>query len=269
MQVRSLGYRTDLLFARFDGQVLDRGDYLVVRTPSNPGFYWGNYLLFDAPPTGADLLRWPALFAAEHPSARHMCLGWDHDDSGATEAFAARDYLVMDDAVLVTDQRPPARSTSGFEVRTLGSASDWTAMWRLNIACDPQEGSTVGYDSFKEALRLRYRAMVEADHGRWLGAFVGAELIGALGVFVERSDGTPADGTLARLQCVETHPEHRGRGVCAALTAAAIATGLGELGATRVVVVADHASQAERIYLRAGFRAVSRQRGVYLATRVR
>lgn len=262
MQVRSLGYRTDLLFARFDGQVLDRGDYLVVRTPANPGFYWGNYLLFDAPPTRADLARWPALFAAEHEAAEHLCLGWDHDDSGAAEAFAAQGYQVIDDAVLVTDQRPAARSTSGFEVRTLATASDWTAMWRLNIACDPLQSSSPAYDQFKEALRVRYRAMVEGDHGRWLGAFAGGELIGALGVFIDR-----ADRTLARLQSVETHPDHRGRGVCSALTAAAIATGLGDLGAARVVVVANHASQAERIYLRAGFRAVSRQRGVYRPTR--
>ena len=49
MHIRSLGWRTDLIFPRFDGVVTDRGDYLVVRTPSNPGFYWGNFLLLDAP----------------------------------------------------------------------------------------------------------------------------------------------------------------------------------------------------------------------------
>lgn len=50
MNIRSLGYRTDLLFPRFDGEVIDRGDYTVIRTPSNPTFYWGNFLLFDQPP---------------------------------------------------------------------------------------------------------------------------------------------------------------------------------------------------------------------------
>ncbi len=38
MNVHSLGYRTDLIFSRFGGEVFDRGDYLVVRTPSNPPF---------------------------------------------------------------------------------------------------------------------------------------------------------------------------------------------------------------------------------------
>lgn len=263
MDVRSPAYRTDLMFARFDGEVLDRGDYLVVRTPRNPGFYWGNYLLFPAPPQPVDVERWPASFRLEHPSARHIALGWDGDGAGAASELAARGYELIDDAVLVATEAPPRPTTNGFAVRALVTPGDWAAMWRLNIICDPQQGSTAGYDAFKEALRLRYRAMVEAGHGRWLGAFADDDLIGALGVF--------AAGTMARLQAVETHPEYRGRGVCAALTAAAIATGLGELGATRVVVVANRESQAERIYRRAGFRADAsageRQRGAYLIPR--
>ncbi len=47
MQIRSLAYQTDLFFPRFDGEVVDRGDYTVIRTPSNPTFHWGNFLLFD------------------------------------------------------------------------------------------------------------------------------------------------------------------------------------------------------------------------------
>jgi hypothetical protein len=39
MKVQSLGYRTDLIFPTFEGQITDRGDYLVIRTPSNPTFY--------------------------------------------------------------------------------------------------------------------------------------------------------------------------------------------------------------------------------------
>ena len=38
MEVKSLGYRTDLIFPAFDGEIIDRGAYLVVRTLSNPTF---------------------------------------------------------------------------------------------------------------------------------------------------------------------------------------------------------------------------------------
>ena len=64
MLIRSLAYQTDLFFPRFDAEVVDRGDYLVIRTPSNPTFHWGNFLLFAQPPGAGDLNRWRRLFAA-------------------------------------------------------------------------------------------------------------------------------------------------------------------------------------------------------------
>ena len=43
--LRSVGYRTDLFVCAFDGVVEERDRYVVIRTPSNPSFWWGNYLL--------------------------------------------------------------------------------------------------------------------------------------------------------------------------------------------------------------------------------
>jgi hypothetical protein len=65
MRIRSLGYRTDLIFARAHGQVANRGDHLVIRTPSNPGFYWGNFLLS---PVRRSKGRWSA-FTRRSPRA--------------------------------------------------------------------------------------------------------------------------------------------------------------------------------------------------------
>jgi hypothetical protein len=50
MQVTSLGFQTDLALRVLEGaEITDRGDYLVVRTPDNPTFYWGNFLLLARP----------------------------------------------------------------------------------------------------------------------------------------------------------------------------------------------------------------------------
>ncbi len=65
MNVKSLGYRTDLIFPAFDGEIIDRGDYLVVRSPANPAFYWGNFLLFSQPPQEGDFREWRDLFTLE------------------------------------------------------------------------------------------------------------------------------------------------------------------------------------------------------------
>ena len=77
MEVRSLGYRTDLAILALEGsQVTDRGDHLVIRTLSNPDYWWGNFLLLrDLQPGSGG--GWMARFAAEFPGARHTALGLD------------------------------------------------------------------------------------------------------------------------------------------------------------------------------------------------
>ena len=73
---RSLGWQTDLIFARFDGVVVPRADHLVVRTPDNPTFWWGNFLLYDQVPRAGDAAVWGERFGAEiaarQVESRHM-----------------------------------------------------------------------------------------------------------------------------------------------------------------------------------------------------
>ena len=41
MDIRSLGFRTDLRLLEMTGsQIEDRGTHLVVRTPANPTYFW-------------------------------------------------------------------------------------------------------------------------------------------------------------------------------------------------------------------------------------
>jgi len=61
---RSLVWATDLDVLPPD-RVVDRRDgYLVVRSPGNPGHYWGNLLIFDDAPAAGDGERWEAAFRA-------------------------------------------------------------------------------------------------------------------------------------------------------------------------------------------------------------
>mgnify|MGYP001580061515 CR=1 FL=1 len=59
MQIRSLGFLTNLMFSRFSGSVTDKGSYTLIQTPSNQGYHWGNYIIFDRPPRKGDL-NWKA-----------------------------------------------------------------------------------------------------------------------------------------------------------------------------------------------------------------
>ena len=78
MRVTSLGYRTDLALRALEGGTeTDRGDYLVVRNPALPDFWWGNFLLLARPPRPGSASDWLATFAAEFPDAEHLAIALD------------------------------------------------------------------------------------------------------------------------------------------------------------------------------------------------
>lgn len=86
INLKSLGYRTDLIFNEYDGKIIDRGDYLVALTERNPHFFWGNFILIKDFAASHELDVWKDIFRKEvsHPSTYHMAFGWDSKD-GSTE----------------------------------------------------------------------------------------------------------------------------------------------------------------------------------------
>lgn len=90
------------------------------------------------------------------------------------------------------------------------------------------------------------RAVVEAGHGAWWGAFVGDRLVSAMGLI-------DAGSGLARYQSVETHPDFRNHGLAGTLVHRVGCYGLEELGARTLVMLADPGYPAVRIYRSVGF----------------
>ncbi len=101
---------TDIDVLAIDHTVTRRDGYLVVRSPTNPAFWFGNFLLFDDAPRPGDGERWERLFErefADEPRVRHRTLRWDRPDgeTGATtEEFTARGYDAR------VDDRPRGRA---------------------------------------------------------------------------------------------------------------------------------------------------------------
>ena len=78
MAIVSLGYRTDLMLLGLQGSVTEqRAGYQVIRTPANPTFHWGNFLLLDGPPAPGTVSSWMDAFAREFPGAEHVAIGVD------------------------------------------------------------------------------------------------------------------------------------------------------------------------------------------------
>lgn len=262
MRLRSLGYRTDLIFPRYEGEILDRNDYLVVRTPKNPGFYWGNFLLFDHPPTEGDLGRWEELFRREiggPPETGHLAIGWDSTtgEPGRIVPFIEAGYHREENITLTAERlTPPSRRNGDIHVRPLVSDADWEAALENQIACFLEDYEPVSYREYRTGAMSRYRAMVEAGLGIWYGAFLGDTPVGDLGVFVDETQ------TLGRFQAVATHPDFRRRGICSTLVATAGQDAQERFGVSQLVIAADPGYHAVRIYESLGFSPTERQIGV-------
>ena len=252
MEVRSLGYRTDLALLRLGGsEIEDRGDHLVVRTAHNPRFWWGNFLLLAGVPAPDDTDLWLERQAAEFADGGHVALGFD-GATGRVEdlaAFAARGLRCEASTVMTaTAVHEPPRPNRTATYRRLTSEADWAQSVALRMDCRDERDNAdeEGYRAFATRSVATNRELAEAGHGGWFGAFVDGVLLAQMGLFA-------ASPGLARFQAVETHPDARGRGLAGTLVHHVSGFGFGELGAQTLVMVADPDYLAVRVYRSVGF----------------
>lgn len=258
MQRRSLALATDLSILRLGGaRVTERDGYEVVRTPEQPTFYYGNFLLFPAAPGLGDFERWTGCFRAEFaddPEVRHMTFCWDDPEgrTGSGQPFQDAGFACDTSAVLTASSvHPPPRPLNELRVRPLAGNADWHGARACLASARDEQHEAASHDTFLlRGMRAR-RAMVESGAGQWYGAFLDGVIVGTLGIFVE-------DG-VGRFQSVVVSPSARRRGVCGTLVHAAARHALDELGATRLVMVADPEDVAIRVYRSVGFEDAERQ----------
>jgi GNAT superfamily N-acetyltransferase len=225
----------------------DRGGYLAIRSPQNPSHWWGNYLLLAAPPEPGQAGEWLAAFAAEFPAAKHVALGVDVIEIGAVDVdeFAAAGLRLERSAVLTATavgEPPHPNFTAAY--RELSGADDWRQAADLRAVLS--EGEPGGEPSFLMGRLASERALTEAGHGSWFGAFVDGQLVAQLGLVTDGSG-------IARYQTVETHPQWRRQGLGGTLVWRAGQHGLDNLGANMLVMAADPAYVAIRVYRSVGF----------------
>jgi GNAT superfamily N-acetyltransferase len=257
VRVTSLGYRTDLALRVLEGaEITDRGDYQVVRSPGNPDFWWGNFLLLAGWPGPGTGDSWLARFGAEFPRARHIALGVDSTGIARTGVastgapggivpaeFSAAGLEARHDTVLTCAAvQPPPHPNADAEIRRLASDTDWRQSADLSVRCFGDDGS----QEYQERRAASRRRLTQEGHGAWFGAFAGGRLLAQLGL-------VDAGGGYARYQHVETDPAARRQGLAGTLVWHAGRYGREELGASTFVIVADPADVAIRVYRACGF----------------
>ena len=252
MQVQSLGFRTDLMLRRLAGAIVDdRGDHLVVRTPANPGFYWGNFLLLEKPPAAGEAGRWLDVFAKELPDAKHVAIGVDGiaGDTGDVAELVAEGFE-LEDLVVLTAEQLTGKPGADVEIRRLSGDSDWQQATDVRMTLE--EKTEPEHLQFVERKLAESRQLVEAGHGAYFGAVVDGVVRATLGIFCDEQ-------RIARYQNVETHADFRRRGLASALLHAAARAATDEFGATTLVIVAESDYHAIDLYRRLGFADTERQ----------
>jgi ribosomal protein S18 acetylase RimI-like enzyme len=265
MQLKSLGYQTELLFRRFEGEVIERPNYLVIRTFKNPGYRWGNFLIFQAPPKEGDLENWKAIFAKEigtPPEYTHFVFGLDgvNGEVGQLGPFLQAGFE-LEKTVVMTAQtvNPPPKLNKDCILRTFQAEDwqDWIQLKRDSNAADPpeeREPDDEGFKNYLERKASEYQRMIEAGLGQWFGAYLGGKLAATLGLFVWSG--------LGRFQMVDTHPNFRRRGLAGTLVYHAAQEGFSDMAVKTLVMCADPDYVAVKIYESLGFKITEQQMAI-------
>lgn len=254
MDIRSLGFRTDLRLLQMTGsEIEDRGTHLVVRTPANPTYFWGNFLLLKALPVLGGEREVVGAFHTEFPLAEHVAIGVDgtEDMTEALRPFVEAGLEVNTGVVLTAAELvdPPALADD-VVVRPLESDDDWEKRARLSHRLYAQT-SEATFMEFARRRNDQERGLATRRIGQRFGAFVHDELVSTAGIFLTHAG-------VARFQSVETHTDHRRRGLAAAVVHAAGRHAVDQLRVQRLVIAADHDGDAIRIYRRLGFTDLER-----------
>lgn len=249
MKLNSLLLQTSMIFARNESEVLERESYIVIKTPNNPGFHWGNYLIFKKAPAPGDIANWIHLFQKElsyYESFNHYVFAWDEPAEPQSPEYLAHGLELEKTVSLETSTlTTPKHYNQELVIRPLVTSHDWQAALELQVLTRDPKYSYAEFKKFKEAQDLSYQKLVQEKRGGRFGAFYKDVLIADLGIYFE--------GSLARYQNVVTHPDYRRMGACATLVYESGKYALKHWGIKTLCMVADPDYHAARIYESVGF----------------
>lgn len=249
MKIKSLARKTDLLFARFSGEVIIQKNYTAIKTPSNPGYHWGNYLVFDKAPIEGDFQKWKDIFQKEFPyysTPQHMVFTWEEEKKGAIEEFLENGFEFDEGKILSCKKLVyPKKYKSDINIKKIQTNDEWEDVIKLQVMTADPKFINAGYENFKRKQMKQYREMSEQSLGHWFGAYFDGKLVGDLGIFHTENIG--------RYQNVGTHPNFRRQGICQTLVYETGLIAYEEYDIETLVMEADTHYHAAKIYESVGF----------------
>ena len=251
-----LGWQSHLLACRFGAEIAERDDCIVLRSPANPTYFWGNCLILPAAPRDEDLPRWLARFdeeiASKQSESTHLAFGVNAATlTDFLPAWCAagidefHDIAVLTLAADALAPRPAVRDTPGLVLRALALPDELEFAVEAQVAHREAAFEAEGYRDYRRRAMQRISAMQATASANWFGAVVDGVLAADCGLV--------HDGRLGRFQHVGTQVAWRRRGLCRALVHHVCRHAFESLGLQRLVMCADPHDVAIGIYRSLGF----------------
>ncbi|MEQ1861523.1 MAG: GNAT family N-acetyltransferase [Chthoniobacteraceae bacterium] len=182
----------------------------------------------------------------------HVTFGWDEPAPGFIDEFIAAGFRTSNGLALSMSAYDGGVSVNqDLTVRPLRETSEWEAMLEQQMHIDRED---FGYPEdggfFRRTQMKSLRALAEAGHGDWWGAFHGSELIGGMGLYFDE------ERTVGRFQYVTTRASRRRQRVCTTLLDRAVRHAFETVKVKQLVICtgADDKNPAIPTYRNFGFR---------------
>jgi len=262
MEIKSRGLQSEFIFHDMEAITTDHGDYLSVLTPDNLEYFYGNFLLYPAPPKAGDIDAWRDRFAEVfdlYPAVRHETFQWLPTGSADPEAlvefrqagFRVDEVSVLSATTVHTDKPPP----EGVSFRPITTGAEWLAVTDAQSAEGFPGIPVEEFRRYKDAMFANYRRMAEQGLGDWWGAFKGDTLVADMGLFFGKGVG--------RFQSVETAPEHRRQGICRAMVYYVSKQGFAAHPGISLILHAEAGEVAREIYRSVGYEEIEVLQSVF------
>jgi len=249
----------------FVDEMVDLGDALALRSPSDPTFRWGNLLVLKEPMEAVAREPWERRFRAafaDVPGIQHATFAWQGADGALTELEAAG-YEPDRNVVRIgrpTDLASAPTPPAGFAVRLVQDEAGWQSLRDLDAADAPPSEDLEAFMVHRDARWRVYRDIAGGARSGLTGGYylvtVNGEVAGSVGLYVR--------GGVGRFQYVHVAPAFRRMGVATAMMHAVAREGFTTWRAHRLVIIADEGEAPDRIYARLGFPVRERYVGACL-----
>jgi uncharacterized protein YrzB (UPF0473 family) len=252
--LNSLALVTDLILLKFESEIIKKDDYIVIKTPSQPDYFWGNFLIFSKPPKKEDFITWKEIYKTEFESEEpnFFTLTWDSEevDKESIISFEKDGFSLGLDITLATCHPvKPSRFNEKVVVKPIETNEEWAMIPEVHFDKDSPKSKTAQM-GFAEKRIESFREFTKKGVAHRFGAFLNGKLVGDLGLFYENE--------VARFDLVATHSDYLRQGICQTLVYLSSIYMQKHYKVLKLVIVADDDYYAIDVYKKVGFKPIQK-----------